>query len=262
VACAVIAFTDVRSRERQVQRPPKALPLQHALHPDVRHLITHGEIKNGSNQFRPLLADVRPGGSNAWSPSLLATVDFCQTVSQTSGLSDALRPVNWIVSCIKDDGTILVAMSPFEVNALLPAIRRSQHVHLHMYTPRVIRSQESFSDLCVHVIPPLPDDWTPPARGLLSQIDLWAGGLYLDDYDTYVQLCAFLGIYTHKSAELYARGDVPRQSDGFVALRDRGQTAELAELLEDFEGKSFTRSPIEPLRRLVNYRCDHSARSA
>jgi hypothetical protein len=244
----------VRYRERQVQRPPKRNAADHQLHPDVHYFVKHGYIKEGSTQFIPLLSPIKTGAADTWSMSLLGTVDFFRTVVGAAGLSEYLRPVHWIVSSTLDDVPVLVVMSPFEVNAFLPTTRKNGAVRLHVYTPRVIRSMRSFSDLSFHAVPALPDGWAPPARGLLTQVDLWAGGLYLDDYDTYMQLCAFLGLFSRDSAQLYGRADVPRQGDGFVRPRDRGHSDELGEVLEDFDGKSFVRSPVEALRRLINLR--------
>ena len=50
---------------------------------------------------------------------------------------------------------MLVLLSPFEVNLLLPDIRASKHVHLHLYSPRTFQRRKPSDDLKLYVIPSL-----------------------------------------------------------------------------------------------------------
>ena len=50
-------------------------------------------------------------------------------------------------------------------------------------------------DLRLYSIPPLPSDWTPP-WDLIDQLNVFAGQLYLRDYESYLRLCRFLEIPT------------------------------------------------------------------
>ena len=47
-----------------------------------------------------------------------------------------LRPVQWILSCKNNRDQVLVLLSPFEADRLMPDIRASEYVHLHLYAPR------------------------------------------------------------------------------------------------------------------------------
>jgi hypothetical protein len=114
------------NRERQVQRPPKAEALEPKIHDDVRRFVLSGNVRAGSPGFRSLFLPVEAPGGDAWSSNILATTDFARTVIGAAPLSEFLRPVNWVLSSVHD-GT-LVIFSPYEVNELLPTIRKSFNV--------------------------------------------------------------------------------------------------------------------------------------
>ena len=177
-----------REREREVELPPKAEPAEHLLHPDVVSLVKTGVIP-------PL---------DVWSPHILATADFCQTVKpeSTRGTVDQyLRPVQWVLSRQSIHNQVLVLISPFEADRLLPDIRESKHVHLHLYAPRTAMRMKPADDLKLYSIPPLPSDWTPPWE-LIDQLNVFAGQLYLRDYTSYLRLCRFFGVSTKASESL------------------------------------------------------------
>jgi len=242
-------------RERQIERPARAVPMSHSIHPDVRYFVQTGIIRPDSRGFVPLfspLASIDPRIRRAWSSKLLSTKDFSVTIHSVRILDDQdfLRPVNWIVSNELQD---LVVLSPFEVNELLPEIRRSKKIHLHMYTPRTTQSMRSFDDLQFHCIPPLPRSWTLPESLVRSQLNIWAGQLYLRDYSTFVELCQFLGIDTPENRidheKLYGAGvELQVQKDGFVLPRHRGEGTAMQVTCR------FTSSPIHFIRRLLGLR--------
>ena len=229
-------------RERQVERPPCNQPAQHRLPSAVRTFVQTGQIPHNSSKFIPLFRPLDPDSSlhdsGPWSHHLFATADFMTTVllDDVSGITQYLRPVNWVISSTKDTA-LLVVLSPYEVNALLPEIRRSTAVHLHIYAPRVTQAMRPLNNLDFYSIPPLPrSGWVPPPRIVRSQLSLWAGELYLNDYETYLELCAFLGIYTTPGTEGV-------QSDGFVKPSHR-----TGRLLEEC---TFNESPMPLLKTLV-----------
>ena len=151
-------------------------------------------------------------------------------------LSKYLRPVNWVVLSTRNT-SILVVLSPYEVDALLPDFRRSTAVRLHIYTPHVTEAMKPFDHLEFYLVSPLPMlQWTPLPRIIQSQLSLWAGQLYLGDYETYLELCAFLGIYMVPGTEGV-------QSDGFVkAIHRKGALIEAC---------AFSESPVLALKELV-----------
>ncbi|KAG7450735.1 uncharacterized protein BT62DRAFT_884237 [Guyanagaster necrorhizus] len=210
-------------RERHVERPAKASPARHSLHPDVRAFVWTGIVRNMSPAFKPLfrafegISSMLRNGENIWTPNLLCTEDFATTIrtSNHSNVSDYLRSINWVVSAKRNENTILVVFSPFEINELLPDIRTSTKVHLHIYSPKVSVSTKAFDDLQFHCIPgpsiQINDDL------LIIQLNIFAGQLYMQDYDKYQQLCSFLGLYQGQQS---ANASVP-MSDGFIKPEHR-----------------------------------------
>jgi len=230
-------------RERQIERPPKATPAVPTVHAHVRTLVRKGCIPTGSSQFvSPFhsLDKSRTTENTLWSTKLLATLDFSTTIKWGSN-SDYLCPVNWVLSSAREG--MLVILSPHEVNALLPDIRRSAYVNLHQYTPKVTQAMASFEDLKFYCIPALPQSWTPPSAEVSIQLNLWAGQLYLRDYDTALQLCNFLGIYSDSCGHV---DDVEKQIDGFIKPGDRG-TLPVSQ-------SRFQLSPVPFLKNLIGLR--------
>jgi hypothetical protein len=231
-------------RERQVQRPPKAEPGKHSVHPDVSKFVETGLASERSLAFSSPFNSLEGSSPflRVWSPHLLATSDFLTTIrGPISSAGDYLRPVHWIVSSSRPEGTLLVILSPYEVNELLPKIRRSKRVHLHQYSARVTQTMESFDHLMFHCIPPLSSTWVPPPIDLRNQLVLWSGQLYLEDFETYLRLCNFLGVYTIESPK-----HVIIQADGFIRQDHRPNT--LVPL------SPFMDSPLLFLQKLIGLR--------
>ena len=191
-----------REREREVELPPKAEPAKHFLHPDVVAFVRTGIIPplHSDGAFLPVFATLERSSAatrdaDVWSPSIMATADFCRTIKleSTRGTMDQyLRPVQWILSRKNHCDQALVLLSPFEADRLMPDIRASEHVHLHLYAPRTSQRIKPSDDLRLYSIPPLPSDWTTPLD-LMDQLNVFSGQLYLRDYGSYLRLCRFLG---------------------------------------------------------------------
>ena len=196
-----------REREREVELPPKAEPAEHFLHQDIVAFVMTGLIPplHSGSAFLPVFTTLEKSSAatleaDVWSPLILATADFCKTIKpeSTRGTIDQyLRPVQWILSSKRhgDPAQALVLLSPFEVDRLMPEIRASEYVHLHMYAPRTSQRMKPSDDLGLYSIPPLPSGWTPP-WALIDQLNMFAGQLYLRNYESYLRLCRFLGVPT------------------------------------------------------------------
>ncbi|KAF8557183.1 hypothetical protein OG21DRAFT_1601805 [Imleria badia] len=191
-------------REREIQQPPKAIPATHSIHQEVVSFVRTGVIPplHDGGAFRPVFTTLEQSSAatseaHMWSPFILATTDFCKTIDRASwhGMVDQyLRPVQWILSGKGDLGRVLVILSPFEVDCLMPDIRVSKSVHLHVYTPRTTKYIRPADDLMFYSIPPVPDGWTPP-WDLMDELNVFAGQPYLRDHETYLRLRRFLGIH-------------------------------------------------------------------
>ena len=232
-------------RERQVQRPPKVTPSKHHVHNDVRFLVTNGTFVAGSPAFIPLFSPLKHLGDHEWSSNLLATKDFSTTIvaGVLESTIDYQRPLQWILSVKQVENIFLVALSPCEANELLPLIRQSKYVHLHIYAPRVAKTMATLEDLTFFCIPPLPKTWGPASATDIAQLNLFAGQLYLKDFDTYHHLLLILGLVGEeaKGAEMQWW-----ESDGFVNPLNRcGEMRSFCKL---------TSSPLPFLKEVISLR--------
>ncbi|KAK0446444.1 uncharacterized protein EV420DRAFT_1715953 [Desarmillaria tabescens] len=245
-------------REQEIERPAKRKPAIHVLHNDVRHFIETGVIFRQSSAFASLfqsLNDRHSFGTRVWSPRLLCTYDFTKTVLEETmavqGIQapinssfHSLRSVNWILSSTVGNDSRLVVLSPFEVNELLPSIRHSRFVRLHVYAPRVTSTTKPFDDLQFHYFPrtvaagrPFTVDHT-----LATQLNIFSGQLYLTDYHAYRALCLFLGLHLPGETD-----GLPYQSDGFILQRHRSRDGRV-------DPSPFTSSPVVFFKDLVALR--------
>ena len=224
--------------ERHVSRPPPRQALPHNLHPDVRQFINTGHIVKNSPAFiRPFAAFSKTSAAplfdaplSAFPSDLLSTQDFARTVKEAGPAycADAYqRGVQWVVTTNADCGTAMrmVIVSPWEASEIKRIIatavqEQSQDsnlppVALHAYLPRSSLAFRSMEDLKTYTVSAVPvaADWTAPA-GLVMQLNLFAGQLYLGSYVEYVRLCRYLGLaYTeNEGVEAVAQ-------DGFVGKK-------------------------------------------
>jgi hypothetical protein len=218
--------------ERQVERPPEAQPFEHAVTDDLKVLIKSGRYVKSPKSFRQVFKLVSQAPQSVWAENLVATTDFVRTTQITltvnaSNAGDFYKPVHWLLSAQVRSQYIVIILSGYEVKELLPLIRESRHVHLHVYSAKVIQDMPSFEDLQFYCIPPLPPTWTMPNHRILNQLNLFAGQLYLKDYDTYLAVREFLGLYTEVGQRRRSRNQSQTrpitniQADGFVLPGDR-----------------------------------------
>ncbi|KAI6041743.1 hypothetical protein EDC04DRAFT_2980494 [Pisolithus marmoratus] len=236
-------------RETQVERPPAAVPAVHQISADVRNFVRSGTVNPRSKDFKPMLDSFRDTTSlsqetNVWSQHIYATSDYCTVVQEPApvNVGEYLRPVNWILSSQSNGNLTIVILSPFEVNKLLPEIRNSKFVCLHIYTPRTQPKMRPCDDLRLYTIPSVPPDWIAPIA-LVDQVNLFAGQLYLRDYNTYLRLCRFLCIYADDLAD---EEDLEVENDGFIAAAHRPKKAQST--------SSFQKSPLAFLKYVINLR--------
>ena len=233
-------------RERQLERPAKVLPAAHSIHPDVVAFIKTGIVPSNTRAFHAAFETLSATSAvfneaHVWSSSILTTMDFEKTVI-SSKTDSYLRPVMWIVSGKRVQNDVLVILSPYEVSHLLPDIRSSNKVHLHVYTPRIAKSMKPCDDLALYTIPAFRARWTPPSS-LMDQLNVFAGQLYLKDYETYIRLCRFLCVYAR---DLQCKEDIEVGNDGFIAPRNRPRHLQTTH--------TFQNSPLGSLEKLMNLR--------
>ncbi|KAH9170112.1 hypothetical protein EDB89DRAFT_2114928 [Lactarius sanguifluus] len=203
-------------RECHVEPPPRVHPAKHIIHDDLRKFVRTGSLPKHSRYIISLFSqtgiDKALDSTTEWSPSPLATTDFTITTqcSSIAHLTDYLRPVNWVLTSGSGKNSITIIISPHEANELLPTIRKSRKVRLHVYAPRVTASMRSFSDLAFYTIPSTrAGEWTAPAH-LRIELNLFAGQLYFDSREQYQRVCELLALHmAHPGAKHV-------EVDGFV----------------------------------------------
>ena len=245
-------------RERQVERPLSVLPADHSIHRDVVDFVKTGVVPTRTKFFRARTEAFSPtfetlhatsaatDEAYIWSQSVLATMDFEETVKAPGKMDDYLRPVHWIVSAKRGSSHVLVILSPYEANLLLPEIRSSDKVHLHLYTPRINKLMKPCDDLALYSIPTVPNGWIPPSS-FMDELSVFAGQLYLKDYETYIRLCRFLCVYAR---DLQGEEGIVAEPDGFIFPRNRNRLKHSGTRI----AHTFSRTPIVALKALMDLR--------
>ncbi|KAK6843834.1 hypothetical protein PG987_004694 [Apiospora arundinis] len=189
-------------QERQVQHPQPLNPANHKLHRDLRRLISTGSPNLSGGAFASAFTAFKNCSAaslvnlHEFHGNLLVTRDFARTLSPAeTSKSDAFqRPVQWILTTKElPMGVYLIVLSPFEANLLLPSIKDSPHVKLHVYAPRTNLSFPCLQDLKLYTTPALPTSWIVPYM-VIQQLNLFSGQLYFQDLREYQELCAYLGL--------------------------------------------------------------------
>jgi hypothetical protein len=222
---------------------PRVQPARHVIHGDIRKFIETGILQRSSMHISPLWVPLDMANAldstTEWSPSPLATADFVKTTLDSDGLhlTEFLRPVNWILSSGTGKNSIVIVISPYEANELLPIIRKSNKVRLHIYAPRLSSTMHSFSDLTFYSIPDSPGRPWPAPMHIRIELNLFSGQLYFDSREEYENVCVLLALWmAHPGTE---RSDI----DGFVppAYRTRRESP-------------FARSMVPILKTLTGLR--------
>lgn len=190
-------------QERQIERPAPAKPLAHSIHSDLLHLLSTGQVRQGSVAFVPAFQTLKSTSAGKHFDAiefpglLLATGDFAQTVKRAG---DAFqRPVQWLLSVnggsagAKATAAHLICISPYEADRLLPEIKESKHVHLHLYAPRSNPGLRALDGLDLFTVPSTPAGYSIPAD-MIVQLNIFAGQTHLSNYEEYTKICEFLDL--------------------------------------------------------------------
>ncbi|KAK7464063.1 hypothetical protein VKT23_006223 [Stygiomarasmius scandens] len=235
-------------REQQVEKP---LPKDPEIHQfKISRLIYYGDIPKRSPSFMLLTAYLDMPtipGRQAWHKGLLCSVEFATTIKSTKpSVDEDMRSVTWIISggFLEDRTPSLVLISPEEANKYRAAISWGHcKIHLHLYAPRVTQNQASFEDLRFYTIPPLKSDWIAPDPFMIMQLNLFSGQLYLRDWESYKELCLFLGLHLAGEKDL---DSTEYESDGFIKPEHRSER--MKQLCP------FQTSPLPQLKKLFGAR--------
>jgi hypothetical protein len=86
----------------------------------------------------------------------------------------------------------MVIISPFEANELLPAIKQSKYVTLHVYSPLLTPSLRRLDTLDLYTVPQssplnIPRYWT-------VSLNIFAGQLYVTSFEEFQELYRFFSV--------------------------------------------------------------------
>ena len=103
---------------------------------------------------------------------------------------DYFRPVNWVLTSKHASSPIteLLIISQYEVNQLISDITHpSSAVLLHIYEPRVTRAMSSVDSTTVLPLSSATQNWLKLSPSLRQQLHLFAGQLYINTYEEYLE---------------------------------------------------------------------------
>ncbi|OTA75927.1 hypothetical protein M434DRAFT_383777 [Hypoxylon sp. CO27-5] len=222
-------------QEKEDQKPPQAMPATHVIHEDIKEFVVSGTVFQTSKGYGPAFWALRKTTAARlfdvfqFRPSLLVSADFARTIKSrdSSDILDSYqRTVQWILTsgslgdedpAYKTIGHMMV-ISPYEAHELLPLITTSKVVALHIYAPLIYAPQsgsgyQRMDTLDLYTVPDRLKMRHIPQR-LITELNLFAGQLYFNSFDQYMDACKFLGI----SWDTPGEGEVIA-ADGFI-LRD------------------------------------------
>jgi hypothetical protein len=227
--------------EQQVETPDRVQALKHSVHKDLLSLVATGKIVKQSQALLPAFKTLHDTSAaeffdvSQFSSDLLVTADFSRTALLPVGdkyVTDSyLRPVQWILTCTNSDTRmIMIIISPFEAQKLLPDIRKYNKVTLHNYLPRPSLQFRALDSLDLFTEGGSFDSSTIP-QTLSIQLNLFAGQLYMSTFEEYTAICDFLGLAWQPQEH-----GVEVASDGFIIKNS---------------SSSFMRSPVKFLYVLM-----------
>ena len=154
---------------------------------DAKHFIPAFSI------FRDTSAAKVMDEPEAWYDCLCATRDFVTTIKDRSSKKDtSLKPVNFILS-FEFSPDLLLVISQYEANEIIPLVKASAKAILHVYSPRVSRAMETYDELDFYRVTSTLRPYTPPPK-VQALLNIFAGQLYFSDQHHYAQMCDFLGV--------------------------------------------------------------------
>ena len=223
--------------ERQIQRPLRAEPARHSIHPDLRRFVSTGMLRERSKAFRSVFEALSDSSAmahldvKACPRGLLVSSDFATTIQShgsSSYVSDSYqRSVQWIVTGRPCGDTAaesienVVAISPYEAHELLPVIVASKAVHLHIYAPRPNMAFRALDSLDLYTVPEMQTLHRP--RSLIAELNIFAGQSYFKSFRQYAETCDFLGLKWRTDSHKLVLPDGSALWDGTSKPRDYSQ---------------------------------------
>jgi hypothetical protein len=210
-----------KEHERQVQRREPADPTNHHIHPDLVKFVQTGILTLNLPAFLPAFQTLKNTSAaqhvdmTQLPTDLIATLDYMETIQSNgnTGCNDSYqRPTEWVLTShgVGKRTRHLVLISPHEAQELLPKLRTSTCVVLHLYSPRLNPAYPALDGLTLFTVPQLPEGWQL-RNDLRLQLNLFSGQLYFNSLQDYRDTCDMLSL-SWKSTE----DDGTVQADSFI----------------------------------------------
>ncbi|UNI13962.1 hypothetical protein JDV02_000648 [Purpureocillium takamizusanense] len=238
-------------QERQVEKRTNLEPAGHRIHPSVRKFIETGSLPPNDSgfiwAFESLATTTAANHFNVrdFPRGIRVTQDFACTLQgdapRESGTDEYQRDVRFVLTsynAAKRD-IVMVIISPYEAERLMTQIRASKHVTLHLYAPKQNESHDPIDLNAAGLYRVSSAPTYPIPRRLLIELNLFAGQVYFQSFQEYVDVCDFLNLSWGDSADAEGAG-----IDGFIEPRKR---------VRPHSGRAnFPRSPVQFLRILMS----------
>ncbi|KAH8801965.1 hypothetical protein DL96DRAFT_1774481, partial [Flagelloscypha sp. PMI_526] len=238
--------------EPEITRPTPPIPAVPFFNRALLHLACNGELSRDIFlsvdqylwvHFERQWTTCKQANRNAFHKNILISLDFTRTVKDGHPV-EFMQPVRWILVHYPSspiDGPVLIILSQFEANSLLPYADQFKQCKLHSYVATAssgIRPFDKFDFL------PIPANSTSPSprlpQSLVAQLNLFAGQLYPTSYQDYLAMAHFLGFDIIRKCRA--------SPDGFVAPQNRIHNVSL------MQECAFVTSPLSFFRQLFSLR--------
>lgn len=242
-------------QERQLQRPPPAEAADHLVAADLKIFVSTGTLSRNSSAVMPAFETLRKTSASKhldvdmFPKDILVTADFAKTVRKASTPGSVLdgyqRPVQWVLTSQPHNWDYIIIISPYEAQFLLPAIESSGMTTLHVYAPRPNLEIRPLDGLDLYTVPPSMRTMTSIPTHLKTQLNLFAGQLYFNEFWEYKALCNMLRLSWKKASK-----GTKIAADGFILSWPPRTSHEANGLSEHVPAQTstFSKSPVKCLK--------------
>lgn len=249
--------------QRQVERPMAVKAAVPSFNRMLEKLIVRGLNMETVLSTKSILFSLETGLQNtklfkeyendarAWTNHIFVTEDFIHVLEvESQANDDFLRPVWWIarVEDENDKGYILILLSSYECNHLLPAFMKSTKSTLYMFRPRLSKMHSDLLE--VHELRVVGRNLTADIDpNDIAQIKVYAGSMYFRSEVEQNAYCNFLGLIPRprNSEQEMAFENGIIKPNGFVPKEHRNR-----QLLVNNVGRcNFESNPVNLAIRLI-----------
>lgn len=254
--------------QRFIERPPAVKAAKPNFDKSLEKLILDGATHEYMRSQRSLLSLLSITASlghtklfrhynkknkDAWASHLFVTKDFKTVIDSTSQSCDEfLRPVWWIArvkgaSCTVND--ILVLLSSFECNRLLPVFQKSKMSTLFMYRPRLSNLHSNLVHETELQVTGMTENQAIDINDEV-QIGMYAGMMYFGNEDEQNAYCGFMGLIpkprTQELEQAFRNSVI--DAKGFVPMEKRRYSEAISNCVKQCK---FHDNPVDLAIKLI-----------